>query len=127
MFARFRKVGRRLDVSLVNTRRSGGRVVSEHIAPLGSVALPEPIAAPERRRFWAQLEARFRHRIDEGRVSADDRRKALAAIDKRIPRPTAAEQISAAVDAARLSAERRGKRAGFRGPMRAASTPSARP
>jgi hypothetical protein len=47
-------------VNLVDTRRIGGKVVSDHIARLGSVALPEPISAGERILFWRNLKKRWR-------------------------------------------------------------------
>ena len=93
MFVRFRAVRHRLVVNLVATRRAGGKIVSEHIARLGSVRLPEPISAAERILFWRDLKGRWRDLIDRlgNRVSADDRQKALAAIDARIPKPTEAD------------------------------------
>jgi hypothetical protein len=60
MFVRFRRSRHRLVVSLIETRRVDGRIVSEHVAALGSAALPEPIGARERVRFWRGLKARFR-------------------------------------------------------------------
>jgi hypothetical protein len=54
LFVRFRSVRHRLVVDLVETRRETGKVRSEHIARLGSVALPEPISVRERA---AELEA----------------------------------------------------------------------
>lgn len=44
MFVRFREAGRRLQVSLVETRRHGGKVRHEHVAMLGSVELPATVA-----------------------------------------------------------------------------------
>jgi hypothetical protein len=102
MFVRFRAVRHRLVVDLVLTRRVGGKVRSEHIARLGSVVLPEPIAARERIRFWRELKERFRDLARlANRVSADDRRKALAAIHARIPKPTEADEQAAVIDVAR--------------------------
>jgi hypothetical protein len=43
MFVRFIRDGRRLVANLVHNRRVDGKVVSEHIARLGSCLLPEPI------------------------------------------------------------------------------------
>jgi hypothetical protein len=40
MFVRFRQTKHRLQVSLVGTRRDGGKVRQEHIAQLGSVEIP---------------------------------------------------------------------------------------
>ena len=90
MFVRFRPVRHRLIVDLVETRRDNGRVKSEHIARLGSVALPEPPTMRERIRFWRELKARFRDIAVRlaNRVGPDDRRKALAAIHARVPKPT---------------------------------------
>jgi hypothetical protein len=87
---------------------SGYRLVvdlvrSEHIVRLGPVALPEPIAVRERIRFWRELEERFRDLAARlaNRVSAEDRRKALAAIHARIPKPTEANEQAARIDVAR--------------------------
>ena len=128
MFVRFRPICSRLAVILVANHREGRKVRQDHIGWLGSVALPEPIAARERVRFWSELDERFRaiavRRPD--RVSPDDRRKVRAALAVRIPRPTEAEEreaeIGAAIGKARLTAERRGKRADRRAPSRAATT-----
>jgi hypothetical protein len=51
MFVRFRQTVRRLQVSLVETRRADGRVRHEHIAGLGSIAVP-PTGA-DRIQFWS--------------------------------------------------------------------------
>jgi hypothetical protein len=94
MFVRFRRSRHRLVVSLIETRRVDGRIVSEHVASLGSVALPELIGARERVRSWRELKARFRDIAIRlaNRVSSDDRRKALASIHARIPKPTEADE-----------------------------------
>jgi hypothetical protein len=103
MFVRFRPVRHRLIVDLVETRRENGKVRSEHIARLGSVALPEPIGPRERVRFWRELKARFRDIAVRlaNRVAADDRKKALAAIHARIPKPTEADEQAARIETAR--------------------------
>jgi hypothetical protein len=92
-----------LVVNLVETRREGGKIKSAHIARLGSVALPEPIEAGVRILFWADLKDRWRDIIDRlgNRVSADDRKKALAAIHARIPKPSEAELQAARAEGAR--------------------------
>jgi hypothetical protein len=103
MFVRFRQVRHRLVVDLVQTRRAGGQVRSEHIARLGSTALPEPIAARERLRFWRELKERFRDlaaRLGNS-VTSDDRRAALTAIHRRIPKPTADEEQAVRIATAR--------------------------
>jgi|SRR5262244_2412646 len=43
MFVRFRDAGRRLQVSLVETRRADGKVRHEHIASLGSIVMPTTV------------------------------------------------------------------------------------
>jgi hypothetical protein len=103
MFVRFRPVRHRLVVDLVETRRQDGRVKSEHIARLGSVALPEPIGAHERVRFWRELKERFRNIAVRlaNRVPSDARRKALAAIHARIPKPTEADEQAVRIETAR--------------------------
>jgi hypothetical protein len=130
VYLHFYRVHRRLAVNLVTSRRVAGKVRSEHIARLGSVLEPEPIALPERQQFWAQIDGRFAA-IDAkfpGRVTPDDKRKVIAGIEARIPKPTETEErqaeISGAVARARLTAEKRGKRAADaprRQPSRAAS------
>jgi hypothetical protein len=57
MFVRFRQSRLRLQVSLVETRRIGGRVQSEHVASLGSVEMPQTIEA--RVVFWQRLHERL--------------------------------------------------------------------
>jgi hypothetical protein len=94
MFVRFRRKGKRLVVDLVETRRLGGKVKSEHVARLGSITLPEPFPTAERVRFWRGLKARWRDLIDRlgNRVSAGDRRNALKAIAARIGKPGELEE-----------------------------------
>jgi hypothetical protein len=95
MFVRFRPVHQRLVVDLVATRRVNGKVKTEHVVRLGSLKLPEPFEPRRRIVFWRELKVRF-HEFFGGRlanrVSADDRRKALAAIHARIPKPTPADE-----------------------------------
>jgi hypothetical protein len=107
MFVRFRVVRHRLVVNLVATRRERGKIVSEHVARLGSAALPEPISAAERILFWRDLKDRWRDLIDRlgNRVTADDRKKAPAAIHARIPKPTEAEEQAMRVAALRNTVE----------------------
>jgi hypothetical protein len=107
MFVRFRAVRHRLVVNLVAARPADGKIVSEHIARLGSAALPEPISAVERILFWHDLKDRWRDLIDRlgNRVTADDRKKVLAAVHARIPKPTEAERQAARIEAARDKVE----------------------
>jgi hypothetical protein len=57
MFARFRETARGLQVSLIQTRRSEGRVRHEHVAGLGSV--PRCPSAADRIAFWTKLHQRL--------------------------------------------------------------------
>jgi hypothetical protein len=57
MFVRFRQQHRRLQASLMQTRRVAGKMQSEHIASLGTV--DADISVRERLAFWAQLPARL--------------------------------------------------------------------
>jgi hypothetical protein len=79
------------------------------IVRLGSVALPEPGALPERQALWADLDRRFAavEARQPGRISPADRRKILAALEARIPAPTDAEEIAAAIKAANRQAARK--------------------
>jgi hypothetical protein len=85
MFVRFRQNARRLQVSLVETRRAGGKVKHEHIASLGSIKLPLSIA--DRIAFWQRLHerlARLSNRIDPATI--------LGAIHAKVPMVTPQEQ-----------------------------------
>jgi hypothetical protein len=91
MFVRFRQTSRRLQVSLVETRRAGGRVQHCHVAGLGSVPLS---ASPtDRISFWIRLRqrlSRLANRLDDATQA-----EVLAAVHARIPIPTADEQEAA--------------------------------
>ena len=50
MFVRFRKTPNRLQVSILEAHRAGGKVTNEHIASLGSVERPPSVQA--RQIFW---------------------------------------------------------------------------
>jgi hypothetical protein len=105
----FRRVHRRLVANLVANRKVKRRARTEHIARLGSVALPEPAALAERQALWADLDRRFAavEARRPGLISPADRGKILTALDARIPRPTDAEEISAAIKAANRRAARK--------------------
>ena len=67
MFVRFRQTARRprLQVSLIETRRVGGRVEHEHVASLGSVASNPSLV--DRAKFWTEVDlrlARLTNRVD---------------------------------------------------------------
>jgi hypothetical protein len=57
MFVRIRKSKSKLRLSLVETRRIGGKVRHEHVASLGS--LPQAMTAADRQEFWRRLEPRL--------------------------------------------------------------------
>jgi hypothetical protein len=87
MFVRFRETPYGLQVSLIQTRREGGKVRHEHIAGLGAITIPA--SAADRIAFWRCL---------HGRLSAfsiqiaDEQAKILEAVYERIPMPTPDEQ-----------------------------------
>src|SRR5260221_14311203 len=65
MCARFRQTPHRLQISIVNTHRVGGKVRHEHVASLGSIELPQSVAG--RIAFWKrgnELLAELSSRID---------------------------------------------------------------
>ena len=109
MFIQFRRVHRRLVANLVATRKVNRKARSEHIARLGSVALPEPAALAERQALWGDLDRQLAavEARQPGRISPADRRKILAALNARIPRPTDTEEIQAAIKAANRQAARK--------------------
>jgi hypothetical protein len=88
MFARFRQVRGRLNVSVVKATRTGARVYQSHIASLGSVAVP-PLPA-DRVRFWISMDQRLARLSN--RLGDEAREAILAAVHARIPIPTAEDQ-----------------------------------
>lgn len=88
MFARFRQTPNRLQISLVETRRVGGRVRHQHVAALGSI--PEPWSIGDRITFWSGLHQRLARLSN--RIKADDLHKLMAAIHDRVPMPMTDEQ-----------------------------------
>jgi hypothetical protein len=83
MFVRFRETPYRLQVSLIKTRREGGKVRHEHIAGLGAITIPA--SAPDRIAFWRGLEVRLS--ALSNRI-VDEQSKLLGAVHERIPMPT---------------------------------------
>ena len=114
MYARFYRAKRRLIGQLVDSHKIAGQVRAEHIAPLGSVLLPEPFSLSERTKFWEALKGRLWVVVDRigDRFTDEVRAKVLAGLDRRIPKPGEAEEISAAVAAVRVAAEKRGPSTG---------------
>ena len=102
MFARFRTLSCRLQVSIVETRRVDGQVRQEHIAGLGAARLP---LSPETRlQFWEKLYprlARLANRLDDVAQA-----KILGVVHQRIPMVTGDErrglQLAAARDEAKF-------------------------
>src|ERR1700683_1364402 len=88
MFVRFRQQGRRLQASLMQTRRVAGKMQSEHIASLGTV--DADVSVGERLAFWAELPARLA-RLGN-RVGIEDHAKIYGALHTRIPMVTPDEQ-----------------------------------
>lgn len=88
VFVRFRPTARRLQLSLIETHRSAGRVHHEHIAGLGSVPLAPSTA--DRIAFWTQLHERLGRLAN--RIDAAVHGAIPTAIHARIPMPTQEEQ-----------------------------------
>src|ERR1700730_12162036 len=88
MFVRFRETEYRLLVSLVETRRDGGRVRHEHIASLGSIETPPSVAA--RIEFWRRLHDRLGKLGN--RVDPATQAKLLGDVHARVPMVTVEEQ-----------------------------------
>jgi hypothetical protein len=83
MFVRFRQV-RRLQVSLIEPRRVGGKVRHEHVASLGAVDVPPTVA--DRVAFWRSLHERLSRLAN--RVDAAAQGKILGQVHTRIPMVT---------------------------------------
>jgi hypothetical protein len=101
MFVRFPETARRLQASLIVTRRSEGRVHHEHIAGLGSVPrLPSPA---DRIAFWTSLH----QRLDalSNRFDAAQRGAILTAIHARIPMLTLDEHQAVQLEHAKEDAK----------------------
>jgi hypothetical protein len=101
MFARFRIAGRRLHVSVVETRRQGSKVRHEHIASLGSI--PLTMSAADRVAFWTKLHQRLD--APSNRIDAAKRGAILTAIHARIPMPTMDDQQEVQLDRAKADAK----------------------
>lgn len=84
MFVRFRQSARRLQLSLVETRREGGKVRHEHVASLG--ALPITATLRDRAEFWHRLFERLERLAN--RLDVEMRTKIVDAVLARVPMPT---------------------------------------
>ena len=87
MFVRFRQATR-LQVSLVETRRVGGKVRHEHVASFGAIATPPSVA--DRIQFWQRLHDRLGKLAN--RLDAATQSKILGEVHERIPMVTLDEQ-----------------------------------
>jgi hypothetical protein len=87
MFVRFRQTPYGLQVSLIQTRREGGKVRHEHIAGLGAIIVPASMA--DRIDFWQRLHDRLS--ALSNRIG-DEQGKIFGAVHERIPMPTPYEQ-----------------------------------
>jgi hypothetical protein len=88
MFVRFRQNRRRLQCSLIETRRTDGKVRHEHVAGLGAVPIEPSIA--DRVAFWGALHQRLGKLSN--RFSHETHGKLIGQIHARIPMPTVDEQ-----------------------------------
>ena len=82
MFVRFRETPYGLQVSLIQTRREGGKARHEYIAGLGAITIPT--SAADRIAFWRRLHDRLS--ALSNRI-VDEQSKILDAVDERIPMP----------------------------------------
>ena len=94
MFVRFRETTDRLQMSLVETRRIGGKVRHEHVASFGSV--PLPLTVSDRIEFWIQLHERLAKLSN--RIDATTQGKTLGAIHARVPMVTPDEERALQLD-----------------------------
>ena len=81
MFVRFRAARRRLQASLIETRRIAGTVRHEHIASLGSIAIAQSVA--DRVAFWQALHQRLGRLAN--RLDAAAHAKVLGEVHARVP------------------------------------------
>jgi hypothetical protein len=88
MHIRARLQHRRLQISVVHSRRTGGKVRQQHIASLGSVS-PD-MTAQDRLTFWQQVQGRLTrlgNRLDKATKA-----KLLDELRAKIPVPTEGER-----------------------------------
>lgn len=87
MFVRFRQASRRLQLSLVETRRESGKVRHEHVASLGAIATP--LTVSDRVEFWTRLHQRL-DRLSN-RLDSEIQTKIFGTVHARVPMPTVDE------------------------------------
>jgi hypothetical protein len=94
MFVRFRQSAHRLQVSLVETRRLAGRVHHDHVASLGSIAVPPSLA--NRIAYWERLHQRLA--TLSNRLDPETQGKTLGTVHARIAMPTLEERRSLQIE-----------------------------
>jgi hypothetical protein len=87
MYIRARLQHRRIQISLVDTRRAGGKVRQQHIAALGSV--PPKMTVADRLAFWERVSERLSKLGN--RLGKDGHAKLLTELAAKIPPVTEAE------------------------------------
>ncbi len=104
MFVRFRQFRHRLHVSIVVTRRVGGRVQHQYVVGLRSIVMPPSVS--DRIAFWWRVNKRLAKLSN--RIDADWQGRLQDEIRKRIPMVTPEEQrgwqAGAAVASAKVAA-----------------------
>lgn len=88
MFVRFRETQSRLQVSLVEARRTDGTVRHEHVASFGSV--PMPPSVDDRLAFWKRLHERLAKLAN--RIDPATHGKVLGQVHARVPMVVVDEQ-----------------------------------
>jgi hypothetical protein len=89
MFVRFRSyTSAAMQVSIVETRRAGGKVRHEHVAGLGSIEMPPTVSG--RVAFWRALHERL-GRLGN-RLDPETQARLLGSVHERIPMVTPDEQ-----------------------------------
>jgi hypothetical protein len=89
MFVRFRSyTSAAMQVSIVETRRTGGKVRHEHVAGLGSIEMPPTVSG--RVAFWRALHERL-GRLGN-RLDPETQARLLGSVHERIPMVTPDEQ-----------------------------------
>ena len=101
MFVRFRSTATTLQVSLVETSRTAGKVHHSHVAGFGSVPIEPSVA--DRVAFWTKLHRRLGGLANQ--VTGAAQGEILAAVHARIPMPTPEDQEAAQTETARNARE----------------------
>ena len=89
MHIRARLEHRRIQISLVDTRRAGGKVRQQHIAALGSV--PPKMTVADRLAFWERVSERLSKLGNRLGKDKDGHAKLLTELAAKIPPVTEAE------------------------------------